>query len=74
MEKTRSKQFRQAGLKERVSCTQSVGNLKVGVLLIGQRLSSGVCEFLLVLGHDFGVDLDFGRSQSGSGDEFLPSY
>lgn len=46
-------------------------NLKVGVLLIGKRLSSGICEFLLVLGHDFGVDLDFRWSQGGSGDEFL---
>lgn len=55
---------------ERNSCHQFVNRLKVGILFIGQRLSSGVCEFLLVLGHNLGVDLDFGGSQSGSGDEF----
>ena len=67
--RTRPKQY--DGSRERVSRNQSVNNLKVGVLFIGQRLSSGGCEFRLVLGHDFRVDLDFGRSQGGSGDKFL---
>lgn len=44
--------------------------LQIIVLLIRQRLGSSVRKLLLVLGHNFWVDLDLGRSQSGSSNEF----
>lgn len=50
---------------------KKVFSLQVVVLLIRQRLLSGLVQLVLVLGHDLGVDLDLRRSQGRSSDEFL---
>lgn len=53
--------------------TQGVGSKdqskKSNTHLIGQRRSSSLLELSLVLGHQFGVDLDLGGSERGGSDK-----
>lgn len=44
--------------------------LQVGVVFVGQGRGGRGVELLLVLRHEVGVDLDFGRGEGRGGDEF----